>query len=144
MVLPSPRLLNPNQVGDRFSARLRVLIVEDEVMIAMALETVVLDLGHDVVETVRSEADAVEATALHRPHVVLMDIRLAAGDGVDAARKIRERFAIPAIFMTAHADPETRRRALDVAPVDYLVKPVSQDRLASALARVRVSAEDRS
>lgn len=116
-------------------APLRVLIVEDEAMIALHLDCLVQDFGHDVVGIVRTADEAIATAGRLRPDIVLMDIRLARGDGVTAAGEIQQRFAITSIFMTAHADDDTRRRALDTAPLDYLIKPVDPVRLAGALQR---------
>ena len=115
---------------------LRVLIVEDEAVTALNLESTLLKLGHDVVDIVDTAPEAVAAAAAHRPDLVFMDIRLAGGsDGVDAALQIRNSCDIPSVFLTAHSDARTRSRAAAARPLDFLVKPFSPDKIAGALRR---------
>lgn len=116
---------------------LLLLIAEDEAMIALELESMVQELGHEVVGIARTADEAVRLAAMHRPDLVLMDIRLARGDGIEAAIAIRARHDIPAVFMTAHSDAETRRRAMEAAPFDYLVKPIGRAEVEASLIRAR-------
>ena len=103
---------------------------------ALGLEDLVLERGHAVVDAVASGPAAVAAASAHLPDVVLMDIRLARGtDGVAAAVEIRNRFDIPAIFLSAHSDPETRERADAARPIGYLVKPFSTDEIVALIDR---------
>lgn len=115
----------------------RMLIVEDEHLIAQALRRRVAALGYTVVGLAASGEDAiVQATAL-QPDVVLMDIGLrGAMDGIDAARHIRAQAQIPVIYMSASTDAPTVARAWQSVPADYLVKPVSDDTLSATLVRV--------
>ncbi len=113
---------------------LRVLIVEDEVILAMELEGMLLGLGYDVVGVAASGPEAVSTAAEQHPDVVLMDIRLAGGtDGVEAAIKIRERWDIPSIFTTAYTDSGTQERAASARPVGWVKKPYSSARIVAAL-----------
>lgn len=118
---------------------LNLLIAEDEAMIALELESVLDELGHAVVGIARTAEEAVRLAGLHRPDLVLMDIRLARGDGIEAAITIRGHYAIPSIFMTAHSDADTRRRAMEAAPIDYLVKPIGRAAVEASLSRARYS-----
>ncbi len=110
----------------------RVLVVEDEGLIAHDIASRLESLGHAVVDTV-STAD--EAVALApQADVVLMDIRIdGPRDGIEAAREIRARHHVPVIFLTAHADRSTLDRAKLTGPFAYLVKPLSTNALQSAL-----------
>lgn len=116
---------------------LHLLIAEDEAMIALELESMLEDLGHEVVGIARTADESIRFATMHRPDLVLMDIRLARGDGVEAAIAIRARHDIPAIFMTAHSDAETRRRAMEAAPLDYLVKPIGRAEFEASLMRAQ-------
>ena len=81
---------------------MRVLIVEDDAIIAMHLAMLVAELGHEVCATAASAAGAIALAALHNPDVVLMDIRLAQGSsGIDAAREIHAQQALRCIFLSA-------------------------------------------
>ena len=75
--------------------RLRVLVVENEMLLRLAAEEIVLELGHDIVGSATSAAGAIAEAERTRPDVVLMDIQLdGEGDGVDAAREIRDRLGM--------------------------------------------------
>jgi CheY-like chemotaxis protein len=104
----------------------RVLVVEDETLIALDLEDRLAHLGYDVCGFARSGPEAVAAADRLRPDLVLMDIRLAHGtDGVEAAAEIRKRFGIGAIYLTAHNDEATFRRARSTDPHGFVIKPFS-------------------
>jgi two-component system cell cycle sensor histidine kinase/response regulator CckA len=101
----------------------KVLIAEDEGLIAMDTAAHLEALGHTVVATVNTAAEAIEQA--RNAQVVLMDIRLDGPvDGIEAARKIRERYRLPVLFLTAQADPSTLERAKLAAPFGYMVKPL--------------------
>lgn len=112
----------------------RILIVEDEGIVAFALRMAVEDMGHKVVAISRTGAEAMAVASAERPDLVLMDIRLPGGmDGIEAAESIRHELLIPSIFVTGNTDEETRRRAMAAAPVAYLQKPVEEYLLAEAI-----------
>jgi DNA-binding NarL/FixJ family response regulator len=114
----------------------RILIVEDEPLIAQGLGRQVTALGYTVVGLAASGEEAVAHTAALQPDIVLMDIGLRGTmDGVDAARQIRARAAVPVIYLSASTDARTVARALQTAPAGYLVKPVPDHDLRAALAR---------
>jgi PAS domain S-box-containing protein len=124
----------------------KILIVEDEALIAEEIRDCLEHLGHTVTGIVDT-ADAVLAAVRDQaPELVLMDIRLKGGaDGVDAAWLIGERANVPVVFMTAHSDPATLDRALLTRPFGYVVKPVREVDLATAVqtALIRAAAERR-
>ena len=116
--------------------RLRVLVVENEMLLRLAAEEIVLELGHNIVGRASSAQGAIAEAERTRPDVVLMDIQLdGEGDGVDAAREIRDRLGIASLFMTGRADPETHNRALSTRPLAYLGKPLTHADLDAALDR---------
>jgi len=85
--------------------RARVLIIEDETLIAIDLGDIVSKLGHEVVATADTASKAIAAAAQHKPDLVLADIQLADGSsGVDAVNEILHRVAVPVIFITAFPD----------------------------------------
>ncbi len=101
----------------------KVLIAEDEGLIAMDIAAHLEALGHTVVATVSTAAEAIEQAP--NAQVVLMDIRLDGPvDGIEAASKIRERYRLPVLFLTAQADPSTLERAKLAAPFGYMIKPL--------------------
>ncbi len=114
--------------------RARVLIVEDETVVSMALEEKLQRLDYDVAGTAESGAEAIEAVKSIKPDLALMDIRLEGQmDGVEAATIINRDFRIPVIYLTAHADSKTLDRAKGANPAGYLVKPCSERDIKIAL-----------
>ena len=113
---------------------LKVVIVEDDALIAMDVESFVEDAGHTVVATATTASDAIAAVDAHRPDVVLMDLRLADGSfGGDAAREILVRYGIRSIFLSGNLDPETRRALSDLEPIALISKPFRPKDLTAAL-----------
>ena len=112
----------------------RVLIVEDEAVVALDVRHRLTRLGYVVAGIVDSGEDAVRKVEELDPDLALMDIMLAGPmDGVEAAAIIRERFGTPVVFLTAHSDRATLRRAGEVGPYGYLIKPFEEPELQSAL-----------
>lgn len=103
---------------------LRILLVEDDLLIALSMEMELRDAGYCVPKRVATGEKAVLAAREESPDVILMDIRLAGDiDGVDAALGIREFSDVPIIFMTGYQDDGTEERARAVNPLAYLIKP---------------------
>jgi CheY-like chemotaxis protein len=119
---------------------LRVLIVEDEFFIAMALEQAVEDFGHTVIGTAATEETAIRLASETQPDVVLLDIRLAnGGDGIRVAHRIMPGRPVEVVFLTANTEPATQARALAVAPRAILDKPIEPDVLQGVLADIAQS-----
>jgi len=109
---------------------LRILIVEDEFLIALELESSLLDAGYRVVGIAVTAKEAVAMARSEQPDLVIMDIRLAdRSDGVDAAVELFDTFGIRSIFASAHADAETRKRAAPAKPIGWVQKPYSGEAL---------------
>jgi PAS domain S-box-containing protein len=108
----------------------RILIVEDEAIIAADIEQRLLDLGYEVVGKSATGMDACEKAASLHPDLVLMDIVLR-GDlsGIEAARWIRDQQGIPVVYLTSHADASTVEAACTTEPYAYLLKPLSEREL---------------
>ena len=123
----------------------KVLIVEDEGLIAFDLRRRVERIGYTVCETAVDRAEAISAAAAHSPDIALVDIRLSGSDdGIQTAVELRERFDIPVIFITAHADKATMARAMQAKPSSYIVKPFVDLDLASHIEQaIQQSAEDK-
>ena len=101
----------------------KVLVVEDEGLIAHDIATRLVALGHQVVATVATADEAVEQAA--GADVVLMDIRIdGQRDGIAAAQEVRARHHVPVVFLTAHADRATLERAKSADPFGYITKPL--------------------
>jgi signal transduction histidine kinase len=112
----------------------KVLIVEDETIIAMALEHHVRRMGYDVIGPVATGDAALKEAGDYQPDIVLMDIRIQGDkDGIETAGAIRARFNTPVIYLTAHADERTIQRAKVTEPLGYLVKPLREHELQAAI-----------
>jgi CheY-like chemotaxis protein len=104
----------------------KVLIIEDEALIAVDLESIVTDLGHDVVGIARTRASAVAKAKTGKPTLILSDIKLAdESSGVDAVSEITQNREVPAIFITAY--PERLLTGLRREPVFLITKPFRAD-----------------
>jgi DNA-binding response OmpR family regulator len=124
--------------GDRTRATsrsARILIVEDELLLAWHLESLVLDLNHKVCGLIPDGDSAIKQAADGNPDLVLMDVRLAGRiDGIETARIIREQRGTPVIFITAHGDEATRETITRIVPgAPVLAKPVSSEQLRNAI-----------
>ncbi|WP_088890823.1 hybrid sensor histidine kinase/response regulator [Leptolyngbya ohadii] len=105
----------------------KILVVEDERIVARDIEKRLKKLGYVVPASVASGEDAIQKVAELRPELVLMDIRLKGQmDGVEAAEKIRSDFDTPVVYLTAYADEVTLQRAKATEPFGYIVKPFDE------------------
>lgn len=115
----------------------RILIVEDEAVTSVLLEKTLKELGYEVVG---SAFDGTEAIALARdkhPDIILMDIRIQGDmDGIETAKRIYQLYGIPIIYLTAHSDDDTIRRAVESGPFGYLIKPFKERELYSNIEMV--------
>jgi DNA-binding NarL/FixJ family response regulator len=108
----------------------RILIVEDEYLVALELEIGLAEAGFDVVGTASTATEAVRLAKTESPALVVMDVRLAGRrDGIDAAISIYGATGIRCIFATAYAEPQLRQRADAAAPLAWLAKPYQVDAL---------------
>lgn len=115
-------------------SRKRILIVEDDGIVAFDLESRLSGLGYEVVGRTASGADALAKVAAARPDLVLMDIMLRGDmDGVEAARTIVNQHRVPVVYLTAHADHITIEKARTTNPYGYILKPFDEDELRTTL-----------
>lgn len=115
-------------------AKLKILVVEDESIIAKDIQTRLKRFGYDVIAVTASGEEAISQAAANYPDLVLMDIRIKGEiDGVEAARQIHTRFNIPIVYLTAHADDNTLKRAKLTEPFGYLLKPFKERELYTAI-----------
>jgi len=112
----------------------RILIVEDEHLVARHLELTLEDGGYEVAGVATTAGQALFVAGRERPDLVLMDIRLPGHvDGVDAAGILRAEFGMPVVFLTANTDETTLERALQVGAGGFLAKPFDSRRLHHAI-----------
>lgn len=112
----------------------RILIVEDEGLIAHDVELIVRNAGYEVCGLASTGEESIRLAEETQPDLILMDIVLRGPmDGVEAAEKIRQRSNVPIIYLTAHTDENTLRRAKFTQPVGYTLKPVEQKELVTVV-----------
>jgi diguanylate cyclase (GGDEF)-like protein len=114
--------------------RKRLLIVEDECIVAFDLTVTLEDMGYAVVATAASSDEALRAADAECPDLVLMDINIAGPmDGIQAGCLLRNRHGIPLVYLTANVDVTTLSRALATEPDGYLVKPYNEHSLRTTI-----------
>ena len=112
----------------------KILIVEDELIIATDLGDILESLGYEVCGDAISAREALELINEQSPDLVLLDIQIKGGmDGIELAGIIRSEFRIPFIFLTSHADASTLQRAKEVKPYGYIVKPFQEKNIRAAI-----------
>jgi DNA-binding LytR/AlgR family response regulator len=115
-------------------AKTKILIVEDENIVAKDLESILQDLGYKVIGIVSNAIDAITMTALHKPNLVLMDIMIKGKtSGIEAAKEIKTKYDIPVVFLTAYADDKTIDNAKDAFPYGYIIKPFKEKELETTI-----------
>lgn len=109
---------------------MKILIVEDEAILAMSYKMALQDGDCEVVGIAKSAVEAIRLFKEKSPQVVLMDIKLQGEvDGIDAARAMLAELDVPIVYMTGNTDEETKKRALSTNPKAYLEKPIDCDSL---------------
>lgn len=112
----------------------KILIVEDESIVALELESRLMDLGYSVCGIVSSGTDAINIMNAKKPNLILMDINIKGPiDGVETAEKIKEVIDIPIIFLTAFSDSNTLQRAKITEPYGYIIKPFEERELHTSI-----------
>ncbi|MGE5657267.1 MAG: EAL domain-containing protein [Actinomycetota bacterium] len=112
----------------------KILVVEDEYIVAIDIQISLIKLGYDVPETVDSGEAALEKVLELQPDLVIMDIYLSGEmDGIEAARQISESLNVPIVYLTAYADEATLARAKLTAPFGYILKPFEERELRTAI-----------
>ncbi len=112
----------------------RVLIIEDEALVARELQSRLTTMGYTVVGIANAPEPAIRLARETQPDLLLTDIHLKdGGDGIDTATRIIQERYVPVVFLTAYSDQETVRRARTASPYGYIIKPVDNRELEIAL-----------
>jgi two-component system, response regulator PdtaR len=120
----------------------RILIAEDETIIRLDVRTLLEKAGHEVVAEARDGEEAVALAAEHDPDLIVMDVRMPRLDGIEAARQISNRKAVPIVMLTAYAEEDLVTRASEAGAFAYLVKPFREVDLMPALNTARARFEE--
>jgi len=114
--------------------RPRILIVEDERIVALDLAATLDELGYEVAGVASRSDEAIERSRQSQPDLILMDVRLSGPlDGIGTAEIIRKQRDVPIVYLTAHSDSETLRRAAESSASGYVVKPFKSPELRCAI-----------
>ena len=112
----------------------KIMIVEDEGIVARDIRNMVMGLGYDATKIISDAKEAIKCAESERPHLVLMDIMLSGETtGVKAADIIYSQLNIPVVYLTAYADETTLQRAKETEPFGYLLKPFEERELKSTI-----------
>lgn len=113
-------------------SNIKILIIEDEIIIAQDIEAMILDLGYESVGIISNSTRAIDYLSFNTPDIVLCDINIKGPkDGIEVATTIRAKKKIPFIFLTSLSDRGTIERAKAALPYGYIVKPFDQRDLLS-------------
>jgi response regulator of citrate/malate metabolism len=108
----------------------KVVVVEDDMIIQMFLSRVLTSIGFEVLGEARTCNEVLEIVAKNQPDLILMDVGIAGDkDGIETAELLNEKYDIPIIFITGNSDQSTIERAKKVNPVEFIFKPIDEDRL---------------
>ena len=114
--------------------KVKILVVEDEIIIADNICDALEDLGYEVLEPAINYTEAITIIKEDKPDIAILDIQLSGKKtGIDIAKKIRESYKFPFIFLTSNSDEFTLNQAKEVMPPAYLVKPFSKDELYTSI-----------
>ena len=120
-----------DNAGTPSSARIRILVAEDETLIRMDLVEMLGEAGYEVVAEAADGAQAIELAQIHKPDLAILDVKMPVLDGISAAEKI---IAIaPVLMLTAFSQRELVERARDAGVMAYVVKPFSIGDLVPAI-----------
>ncbi len=115
-------------------AKRKILVVEDELIIAAEIKVRLESLNYTVTDTVSSKEQAIDAVKKEPPDLVLMDIMLGKNmEGFEAAKIIHNQFDIPVVYLSAYSDDNTIQRAKLTEPFGYILKPIEERELRSTL-----------
>ncbi|UCC69284.1 MAG: response regulator [Armatimonadota bacterium] len=112
---------------------LRILLAEDEPAVAASVEQELRALGHEIVGEAATGKEAVSLAAQTEPDLVVMDIMMPDGDGIEAARQIAERSPTPVVFLSGYFDEDLLQGVVASGGLAYLLKPATSDQLQAAL-----------
>lgn len=117
-----------------FSESCKILIVEDERIVAMDIAATLRKLGYQIAGMATSGDEAINYAVSVRPDLILMDIRISGEqDGIVTAEKIKTHLNVPIIYLTAYADEHTLQRAKVTSPAGYILKPYEKSTLHNSI-----------
>ncbi len=114
--------------------KIKILVVEDETIVALDIKGGILKMGYEVTDTVTNYDDALNSIKINTPDFIIMDINLEnSKDGIDTAHDIQKIANIPIIYLSAFSDDDTINRAVETNPLGYLIKPFKREELKTTI-----------
>lgn len=114
--------------------KVKILIVEDERIVALDIKSAIQKLGYKVIDSVSSFGDTISSIKNNEPDIILMDIHLNnSKDGIETAQEIQKKKNIPIIYLSAFSDDDTISRAVQTNPIGYITKPFKREDLKSSI-----------
>lgn len=124
--------------------RTKILIVEDESLVALDIKISLEDLNYDVTDILSSKEEVLKSIKNNTPDIVLMDINLnEKEDGISIAKDIKKISRASIIFLTSYSDDLTIKRAIEVNPSSYLIKPFKLEDLKASILLCSHNKEDK-
>ena len=122
---------------------MRVLIVEDEIIIADTINDILIEKGYHTLEPSVSYSEAIQSIENSKPSIVLLDIQLKGKrSGIDLGKELNSR-SIPFIYLTSNSDEMTMQSAIETYPQAFLTKPIVQDHLIAAIEIARIKIDQK-
>ncbi len=120
-------------MSDEQRATIRILLAEDNELVALTMEEYLTDLGFQVVGVARTGTQALELARQLEPDVAILDVKLPELEGTEVAARLYAERPIPIVMVTAFTDRDTIRKAERAGALGYLVKPVTMEALTPAI-----------
>lgn len=120
-------------------SKAKILIVEDEGIVAIDIQNILDRLGYTISGTTFTGKDAIKNAKNARPDLVLMDIGLKGNiDGIEAAKIIKDRYQIPVVYLTGFADTKTLQKANETNPLGFILKPITEKELQTTIKKALI------
>ncbi len=120
------------------NSNLKIVIIEDEVLIAEFVKDILLSFDYTDVKLAHSKTQANILLTEFLPDLVLLDIRMNGElDGIELANEIKEKYKIPFVFISAHSDKEIITKAIETKPICYITKPIKDSDVFAAIQLVK-------
>lgn len=111
-----------------------IMVVEDEGVVSIDIRNMLKKAGYNIAAVAFQGEEAVTKAEQSSPDLILMDIGLKGEiDGIEAAKRIRDRLHIPVVFLTGFADEVTKAKAQEVNPSGFIIKPINEEELNQTL-----------
>ena len=122
---------------------MKVLVIEDDSMVALHTQKAIAFLGHQVVDCVKNGEDALKVAEAHEIDLVVSDIQIEGEmDGLACSKMLQDKYDLPVILISAHNDIPTLQRATDIELAGYLIKPFREDELKTLLDLVELKVKN--